>query len=349
MSDNRIERVVIAGASGNLGRILTEEVVKTGKHTVTALIRAGGSSADSLPAGVKTAVVDYDDAATLAAALRGQQFLVIAVSIQAVAALQDKLLAAAATAGVPHVMPNFYGSDVYNDTYRANTLNGDASLAMLRAIHDAYPAITSTPMVNSAWYEYSLAVGPAFYGFDLRHKKATLFDDGRSKINTTTWRQCGRALAALLSLPIHSTDGPAMSAWFDKPLYVSSFLVSQRDMLDSLHRVIGTTDSDWSIAREPARQRYEDARAALAAGAEGPAKVMAFARAMYTCMFFPGGGGDFETERGTANKQLGLPVEDLDEATARAVDMALNGWVDAFYARFSGKGDGYIKDGAAKQ
>ncbi|KAK3366877.1 hypothetical protein B0T24DRAFT_682062 [Lasiosphaeria ovina] len=93
MSDNRIERVAIAGASGNLGRILTEEVVKTGKHMATAL---------------------------------------------------DKLLAAAAAkAGVPHVMLNFYGSDVYNDTYRANTLNSDASLYILRHIHDTYPAITT--------------------------------------------------------------------------------------------------------------------------------------------------------------------------------------------------------------
>jgi uncharacterized protein YbjT (DUF2867 family) len=48
---------------------------------VTALTRTG--SKNSLPAGVVAAPVDYDDEATLVAALQGQQFLVITLPVTA--------------------------------------------------------------------------------------------------------------------------------------------------------------------------------------------------------------------------------------------------------------------------
>ena len=51
---------------------------------------------------------------------------------------------------------------------------------------------------------------------------------------------------------------------------------------------------------------------------------------MYTRAFFPNGGGDFESTRGTANALLGLPVEDLDAATERAVQITQQ--KDSFYA-----------------
>jgi hypothetical protein len=41
---------------------------------------------------------------------------------------------------------------------------------------------------------------------------------------------------------------------------------------------------------------------------------------MYTRVFFDNGSGDFETGRGTLNELLGLPKEDVDEATIVAVE-----------------------------
>ncbi|KAK3380988.1 hypothetical protein B0H63DRAFT_523722 [Podospora didyma] len=330
---NRIERVAIAGATGNIGSVLTDEVLKAGKHTVTVLARAGGSNT-SLPAGVKVAIVDYDDEDSLVAALKGQQFLVIAIAIYSGADANHKLVVAAAKAGVPHVMPNYWGADIDNQTYFKSTLNAEASRALIRDVEDQGVS-TCTPMVCNTWYEYSLSMGIDFYGIDVINKKAVLFDDGLTKINTSTWRQCGRALAALLALPVHPSspdDGkPTLSKWFNKPLYVSSFLLSQRDMVDSLHRVMGTTDADWDIKYEPSRERYEKAKEAFEGGDR-----RALPRCLYSCIFFPGGGGDYESTKGTANQELGLPVEDLDEATRRAIDMTQpDGWRDGFVARYS--------------
>lgn len=38
------------------------------------------------------------------------------------------------------------------------------------------------------WYEWSLAI-PAAYGIDLINHTATLFDEGETKISTSTWPQ----------------------------------------------------------------------------------------------------------------------------------------------------------------
>jgi len=49
----------------------------------------------------------------------------------------------------------------------------------------------------------------------------------------------------LKELPDDESDTSlTLSRWMNKPLYISSFLISQRDMLDSVNRVMGTTEKD---------------------------------------------------------------------------------------------------------
>jgi hypothetical protein len=143
-----------------------------------------------------------------------------------------------------------------------------------------------------------------------------MFDEGKTRINSSTWRKCGRALAAFLSLrefPDDSNDESlTTSQWRNKQLYISSFKISRRDMFDSLHRVIGTTDEEWNIRYQPTAERYENGLDDMKKGIR-----LGFLRAVYARVFFPNGGGDFESSRGLANYLLELPKEDPDEATKR--------------------------------
>ncbi|PVH91412.1 hypothetical protein DM02DRAFT_545857, partial [Periconia macrospinosa] len=84
-----------------------------------------------------------------------------------------------------------------------------------------------------------------------------------------------------------------------------------------IHRVMGTTDKDWSITRVNPKERVEQG---LAQFKEGDYKAMN--RATYTRTFYPNGDGDHESVRGLHNDVLGLPKEDLDTATKEAVDAA---------------------------
>ena len=43
-------------------------------------------------------------------------------------------------------------------------------------------------VVTGFWYEFSLAK-PANYGIDFVNRTATLFDEGETKISTSTWPQ----------------------------------------------------------------------------------------------------------------------------------------------------------------
>lgn len=308
--------------TGQVGRHVTAELLSTGKHIVTALTRKGGNS--KMPEGVLVAPVDYDDEDSLVSALKGQQFLMISLAVTADRSTQGKIIKAAAKAGVPWVMPNCYGTNVFDEKLAAENLTGPGVLPAIKAIEET--GVSSwVAMCCSFWYEFSLAMGPGWYGFDFDNKKATLIDDGKTRINTSTWNQCGRAMKALLSLkelPDDANDtSVTLSNWRNKPLFISSFLVSQRDMLDSVNRVAGTTDADWTIEYEPHKERYERGMDLFKQG-----QHIGFGICLYTRTFFPNGGGNFEETQGLANEALGLPKEDFDEATKRSLDMFKGGF-----------------------
>ncbi|KAK1070716.1 hypothetical protein LTR12_000104 [Friedmanniomyces endolithicus] len=317
MSSNYITKIAIVGAGGRSGGPMASELLKTGRHTVTAITREDSTS--TLPPGVQTAKVNYDDPATLIAALQGQDALIITMGTQAPPDTQFKLLRAAAEAGVPWVLPNEWSPDTTNAGLRKDVFIFAKAGAVREEIRklgvSSYLAVTT-----GFWYEWSLAIPDAF-GFDFAEKRVTLFDEGETRMDISTWPQVGRAVAALLSLPIKAGGGGKEEAcldyYRDGQVYVSSFCVSQRDMLASVLRVTGDKESDWTIKKEKAVERFEAAREAMQKGDR-----MAFARWMYTRVFYPDGSGEFGKSKGLANGVLKLPEESIDEATKAAMERA---------------------------
>ncbi len=308
-----------------MGKHIAELLLKTRKHVVTAIARP--SSTSKLPEGVQVALVDYsgDDDAALVEALRGQQVLIITMSVAAPSGTISKLVRAAAKAVVSYVLPNWFGHDAANNTLCIDSLlshNRDSICAEIESLGISSYLL----LVCNFWYEFSLGGGPDRYGFDFKKRSFVLFDDGDVAINTSTWPQCGRAIANLLSLkelPDDETDrSPTLSQFRNGSIYISSFRLSQRDMFDSVKRVTGTTDTDWTITHESAEQRWKDGQAALQHG-----NMKAFTKMLYSRMFFPNGDGDYQSSRGLHNDLLGLTVEDLDEFTAIGVRMGENGEV----------------------
>lgn len=294
--------------------------MKTGRHTVTAITRLGSKS--TIPEGVKVANVDYDNETSLVNALKGQQFLFISVSLAAPQDTQDKLIKAAALAGVPWVMPNGYGTDLLNEKLAEENFTGKGTWAGPRAVEEK--GVSSwVIMCCQFWYEYSLSAADWAWGFDFNNRKVTFYDDGNTRINTSTWQQCGRAAAALVSLKVLPEDendrSVTLSQWRNKPLYIASFLVSQREMLDSVHRVMGTTDKDWEITFETSKDRYSRGTKAMFSGDKNGFKIQLYARTHY-----PNGDGVIQAK--LANDALGLPKEDFDEATKRGVELWKSGY-----------------------
>ncbi|KAI1388540.1 NAD(P)-binding protein [Hypoxylon trugodes] len=295
---NYVKKVAIVGATGTVGSFIVEELLGLGKHEVTAVTRKDSSSADSLPAGVKAAKVDYDDESTLVDALQGQEVLIITMHTLAPPETTLKLVRAAAAANVSYILPNEWGQDSSDEALSNDVLLGGPKAATRKLVEDLGKS-SWIGIITGFWYEYSLGFGKQTYGMEWKDRTWTFFDDGETKMNTTP----------------ETEGGPSLSGYKNKFVYVSSFLLSQKDMFAAVLRVTGTKESDWKIEYESTVERFQAAQKQVFAGDRS-----AFPQLLYSRTFYKDGCGNFEARRGISNDALGLPKEDLDEATKVAVD-----------------------------
>ena len=298
-------------------RILTS-LLEKGIYTVTAVTRK--ESTITIPEDVIAKYIDYTSRESLITALRGQDVLIITMSTYAPPEQEGSLIEAAAEAGVPWVVPNIWGNDITHPGIAEDWLILPAvykqALQKIKDLGMSYVVFTS-----GFWYEYSLAGTEARYGFDFKERKVTLFDDGTQKVNTSTWPQIAKAVASFFSFKIlpedeNDTSEAVLSRFRNQNIHISSFRVSQRDMLDSVLRVTGTKESDWQISHENSRARFKRGVEMFHKG-----DPSGFPIQMYARIFYPDGTGDYESDKGLSNKLLKLPTEDLDTCTKGAVAM----------------------------
>ncbi|KAK0100448.1 hypothetical protein ONS95_008398 [Cadophora gregata] len=296
---------------------MTSALLTGKKHTLTAITRHDSSA--TFPPGISVSKVDYTNPSSLVTALKGQDALIITLSGHTpnLHETEKTIVAAAAEAGVPWIFPNEWSPDTANEDLVRDVFIFGSKVATRKAITELGKS-RFVSVSTGFWYEWSLAIAPAF-GIDLVKKTATLFDEGETKISVSTWPQVGKAVTALLSLPINSSESnpePCLNDFANRLIYVNSFNVSQKDMLDSAVRVTGTPLSDWAVTKESAKERYESGIKEMKEG-----NRVGFAKMMYTRVFYDDGVGNVEG-KGLANEALGLEVEDLDEATERAFERA---------------------------
>lgn len=92
---------------------MTQALLKTGKHTITAITRI--DSQNKLPGGVTSKTVDYSKPETLVEALRGQEALIITLSGHTPKETETQLIDAAGEAGVAWILPNEWSPDTANE------------------------------------------------------------------------------------------------------------------------------------------------------------------------------------------------------------------------------------------
>ena len=228
----------------------------------------------------------------------------------------SKLVHAAAKAGVPYVMPNGYGPDIDNVKLGEDTLLGPVAKAQRDEIERL--GMQWVTVCCGFWYDYSLAGGEARFGFDFDDRSLILYDDGNTKISTSTLSQVARAVAKVLSLRVLPDDESdtmiTLSGFLNQGVFIKSFVVSQNDMFESVKRVTRTTDADWKVTNETTQKRYEDGLAQVKTG-----NMAGFGKMLYARSFFPSDSSDLSAK--AQNTLLELPNECLDECTQVGVDM----------------------------
>lgn len=301
MSSQQGRKIAMVGATGSVGSPTLAALLETGIHTITAITRAESSA--TLPSDVVVKKGNYSDESFLVSALKGQDVLIIQVGIMGLDA-QTPLIEAAAKAGVRWALPTEFGSDIYSPIAADFPMTG-----MKKNYRDLIEAkgMSWVAIVNNPWFDWSLKKG--MWSIEISSKKATLYNVGDTKFNTSTQAQVGRAVAKLLSLPDEK-----LNTFNNRPLYVSSFLISQRDIFDSAVRATGTKESDWEITKQEPEEAIEASRKAVAAG-----NMMAFVGEFYTAHMQEGRGGDYEDKASKDAAAIGLEKEDLDEVMKRVV------------------------------
>lgn len=305
-------------AAGNVGSHIVHALVAGGKHNITAITRSGSSA--TFPESVRRQPVDYSSHESLVDALRGQQVLILTMSTSAPQDTQQKLIAAAKEAGVQWILPSEYGTDhTDRPDVGSETRLGPPALAIRKIIIDA--GLNFVSISCGMWYEYAFG-DPTRFGLDLKKREITMYGEGSTQVTTSTWAQCGRAVAALLSLPIEvegaQQEQTTLSQFRNKSAYIGSFYVSQKEVFASVLRSTGTSEANWKVRYEPVEERYQRGNKMLTGGDR-----WGFSVALYARLFYPDGACDLEAK--LSNGALGLPKEDLDSATKEALEMVERG------------------------
>lgn len=315
-TDNHVHNVAVIGVGGRVGSFITHALIAQGKHKVTAITRPESKS--EMPTGLhEIRKVDYNDNSALVEAMKGQEVLIITMSVMAGRDNSAKLINAASEAGVKWVIPNEYGTDNTNESIGNDTKLGPP-LRANRELIESKGNLNWISIACSFWYEFSLSGTEARYGFDFKEKKLTLFDDGKTHILHSTWPQVGRGVAKLLALPIEDSNGLCLNHFKNKSLYISSFRLNQREILESVLRVTKDKETDWTITHEDVKERFQRGCKMLQEG-----NMIGFGILLYSRVFFPDGAADYSSK--LHNKELGLPEENLDEYTKIAIEMAEKG------------------------
>lgn len=161
-------------------------------------------------------------------------------------------------------------------------------------------------MYSTDVYTQCLQEVSGAWGFDIKNKKAFIYDNGTNIFDTTNLVTVGKAVSKILSVP---------ERYHNQYVYISEYSISQQDIFAALQQATGTTVSDWAIEHRTAKSLRQ-------VGYEKIAK-QDFAGVLdliFAALFQTGNGSDFSSIRTLENGALGLEQGDLVSVTKRVVE-----------------------------
>ncbi|KAF7904736.1 hypothetical protein EAF00_002070 [Botryotinia globosa] len=229
---SEITKVALAGASGNLGPAILDQLIKAG-FQVTVLTRQ--SSTHKFPSPVTVKEVDYDSLESLTNALTGQDAV---VSTLASASLDKQLLLveAAVKAHVKRFIPSEFGSNTPRENTGALPVF-QPKIAVQNALKKHVSSEFSyTLVVNGAFLDWGLSVG---FVMSAKGKSITLYDGGNRTFSTTTLPDIGRAVAGVLKHPEETKN---------RAVYIQSYATTLKNLAEIGKKALGSDGWTETVA-----------------------------------------------------------------------------------------------------
>ncbi|KAB8071977.1 putative isoflavone reductase [Aspergillus leporis] len=209
-------KVVLAGASGNLGPAVLKELLDAGLE-VTVFTRP--NSRQTFDPRAKVAEVNYDSIDSLKTALTGQDLVVNSLPPLDLD-LHLRLIDASVAAGVKRLLPSEFGSDTTNPLASklpvyANKVAVQERLKTVASESD----LTYTLLITGAFLEFGLKTG---FLVKLAGPVTELYDGGDKKTSITTLPGIGRAIVGVVR---------NLDATKNATVYVREVDASQKELL----------------------------------------------------------------------------------------------------------------------
>ncbi|KAK7738582.1 hypothetical protein SLS53_006103 [Cytospora paraplurivora] len=283
-----LQNVAIVGGAGYIGKHILKELVDQG-FQVSVLSR--GHKQDEFPKGVTVKQVNYDDIESLKTALSGQDAVVSAIGGPALAAQQQTLADAAYAAGVKRFIPSEFGVNT-------RKVEGLPIAKILGAKVKLVDDLQKKAGENSNFSWTGVANGLFFdllghVGFDVKAKKATIYDSGNEPFQTTTVGLVAKAVASILKHPQETAN---------KYLLIASFQPTLNQILQIVEE---ETSSKWTVEHVSTQDLLKSGEEKLAKG-----DFSAFRELLRVHLYRDGEGHPVPANE-LANKSLELPQEDL--------------------------------------
>ncbi|KAI1207829.1 NAD(P)-binding protein [Annulohypoxylon truncatum] len=219
-----ITKVAIAGAKGNLGEAVLEQLLKAG-FDVTVLTRK--DSTHTFPSDVTVKPVDYTSQDSLVDALQGQDAVVAALASEALD-VQFPLIEASVKAGVKRFIPSDFGGDTFNP--KVAVLPGyktkiDVQNALKKATAES--GLTWTAIINGPFLDWGIAVE---FLAKTKSKEIEYVDGGDQKYSVSNLATVGKAVVGVLK---------NLEPTKNRAVYVQDAAISQKQLAGYLKKVVG--------------------------------------------------------------------------------------------------------------
>ncbi|KAF7534133.1 hypothetical protein G7054_g6477 [Neopestalotiopsis clavispora] len=292
--------ILLIGATGSIGSVVSEALAKDASFTLTLLQRA--SSAVKLPEKNKIiSIADSYPTEELIQAFKGQDVILNCMTSLSVMD-QFRMIDAAISAGVKRYVPSEYGlNNMRPEAQELNAVFGAKGKVQeyLRA-RAAEGVIEWMAISCGMWIKWSMAHD--FLGMHVAERKFVFWDNGEGLFSCTTEENTAAGLIEALKRPEETKN---------TNVYLSDFAISQKQLLEAIERIQGVkyaTETIDSYALISEKQRE----------VKGGSDLATFA--LIETGFVTGRyGGHLEEEGKVMNEQLRLPKKTLDEVVRGAL------------------------------
>ncbi|KAI0112169.1 hypothetical protein GGR51DRAFT_508354 [Nemania sp. FL0031] len=230
-----LTNVVLAGATGNLGPVILEQLLKAG-FSVTVLTRQ--DSVHEFPESVQVKRVDYDSVDSLTDALQGQDAVVSTLGLGALTK-QFHLIEAAVRANVKRFIPSEFGPDTTNPKTSALAVSAGKVViqkALAKAV--ANGSISYTYIFTGPFLDWCMKAG---FMFDINGRNVSLYDGGERRFSTTTLESVGKAVVGVLEKADETKN---------RAVYVQDAAPSLKQLKAMAEKVTGTTWQGTEVSIE---------------------------------------------------------------------------------------------------